>query len=212
MPAPHDAIDDLNLLGPFYQGGRPSPAGAAAAPTMDEIIAKLSSMIANDTSLVDLQDDVGNTALHLCAKQLKNEFDTNDGKRKAASVLIEAGADLTLVDQFGQTALCLSAMTEEPNGGITKLLCDGGARVDLCEPQFGNTALHWAAFGGLPQVLEPMLTASGMAEAFSMQNKEGKTPLMLAKERANPKSGYPYKSCSELVKTLETFAKKKQPK
>ena len=106
-------------------------------------------------------------------------------------------------------------MSAEPEGvtGVVKLLCEAGARVDTPDVNFGNTALHWAAFGGLPLTLEPMLMATGFEAALAMKNKEGQTPYQIAYERANPTQmgKYPFKSCSALAKTLkaaETAAEK----
>jgi hypothetical protein len=183
--------------GPDYDGREPADIVAKVA----EILKEGGATAANETYFGEL------TPLHLMGKQRPNEFDANPAKRQVGELLIAANADLEAKDQFGQTPLCLASMTEEPDGGLCKVLCAAGARADVPEKNFGNTALHWAAMGGLPLVMEPMLQTAGAVEAMAMKNLEGKTPKEIAQARANPKTGYPYKSCSQLVKMLTAAEK-----
>ena len=53
-----------------------------------------------------------------------------------------------------------------------------------------------------------LLLTTLAAAAFGLNVLSPGLPLALAKARANPKTGYPYKSCSELSKALEAWAKK----
>jgi len=157
---------------------------------------------------LDNLDMGGCTALHQCAKQRPNEFGANKGKLAVAKILLDAGASVQKTDKFGATPLHMACMSSDPEGGLFSTLIEAGADPTAIEPMFENTPLHWACQSGLPRVLEPIFSAPNVREALAMTNKDGKTPIEVAKAGAN-KAPYPFKSSAELVRMIEAFNKKK---
>lgn len=155
--------------GPDYDGREPADIVAKVA----EILKEGGATAANETYFGEL------TPLHLMGKQRPNEFDANPAKRQVGELLIAANADLEAKDQFGQTPLCLASMTEEPDGGLCKVLCAAGARADVPEKNFGNTALHWATLSDCTEACEHLLKAGARLER---KNRLKETVLDYAKK------------------------------
>lgn len=109
------------------------------------------------------------TPLHEAAKT---------GETEKVDRLIQAGADLEVLDENGETPLTAAAL-----GGQTatvKLLVARGADINR-RNRGGFTALHAAAYKGYIQIVEFALdTGAGIDD---QDNKAGVTPLHVAAER-----------------------------
>ena len=98
---------------------------------------------------VNTQDEDNWTALHFAARGDLEVGNPQSRDRRAASVvalLLEAGADKTLVGRGGTTALMLAAYCSHL--ACAKALLAGGTAVNV-QNEFGLTALHYAAQGNL---------------------------------------------------------------
>ena len=186
-----------------------------AADAGNKIVEKAKAILSDPEGLkrIDSVDDCGQCALHLCAKQCAMNMKpgamlSNPAKTALAKLLVVAGAELELRDQFGATPLHIATMTSEPDGSITKVLCEAGADVNAVENHFGSNALHLGCATGLPMVLEPLLKAPGAKEALEAKDNGGALPIEIAKKKAAALP-YPFKSSAELVRMIEAFKKKK---
>jgi len=103
-----------------------------------------------------------------------------------ARLLIDAGADVDLVDQNGWTALIYSARYNSPE--IARLLIDAGADVDLVT-QDGSTALMFAAVSNRPEIARLLIAAGANVD---LVNQNGSTALIYAAKY----------NCSEIVRLL----------
>lgn len=163
-------------------------------------VAAVKAILAEKPSqeVLDARDICGNTALHIAARCRANEFETTSARMEICELLLAAGASVTEVDQFGATALHIAAMTANPDGGYeqefgpkkrrggcVELLCDGGAKVDVPEPNFGNTPLHWAALVGMTFPVKAMLKMPEAKACLKLKNKEGLTPKQVAESKPN---------------------------
>jgi len=162
----------------------------------------------SDKALLDAQNQVGQTAIHMMSKFNPKNPEETLLKKEIAQMLIDAGADLELVDSHGNKPMHIACMTAEPMGGITDKLCKAGASITDKESMFDYTPLHWAAQTGLPEVIKPLLDLPNVKEVLLMTGRDGKTPLDIAKA-GRDKKPYPYKSSSEVVKMIEAVAKAK---
>ena len=118
---------------------------------------------------VDTRDNLGDTALMLALRHRRIQL---------ARVLIEAGADASLVGRGGRTALYWALVGQHPESLIGELLCAGASA--LCRDSKGRTPLHWAVDieGADLMSIEWLLTADA---AINARDNEGVTPLMLAR-------------------------------
>ena len=166
---------------------------------------------AADQTALNQQDQAGLTALHWCAKYKNLDFDNNDAKKHVAKLLLAKGARTDIYDNHGATVMHMAAMSEDWSGGIVADMVAAGAKIDEPEPYFGNTAMHWAACSGLPEIIKPLLSAPAAKDALAMKNKEGKTPLEIAEglKAGNQWNPYPYKSSAEVIDEIKAFLKSK---
>jgi ankyrin repeat protein len=98
---------------------------------------------------INALDKNNRTALHVCALRGYNE---------SVSLLLERGADGTLVDDTGVTAL-YSAFPLR-NSYVIKSFLDAGAPGINVGNANGETVLQWAAMHGFPQLTERLLNHS----------------------------------------------------
>lgn len=135
-----------------------------------------------------------NKKADLSAALLKGPYMENPA---AVKILIDAGADVNCVGDYGRTllfeAIYGAYMSEEgfkTEGGIhftpyhiesIKLLIASGANVNARDEN-GNTPLHQASmsfrgFTDLPEIIRILIAAGAKVDA---RNNEGATPLMRA--------------------------------
>ena len=96
------------------------------------------------------------------------------GKTEAATLLIDAGADLNYQNVDGSTALHTAAAFGKPE--VAKILIDAGADLNLQNNQ-GSTALHTAAFFCRVEIVEALLEKGADK---TLKNKSGKTAYEIA--------------------------------
>merc|ERR1712168_1451417 len=106
--------------------------------------------------------------------------DVLDGKVREVRKWLEKGANVSLYDQYGNTALHLAA--EKGFRGVCKVLLDAGADVNQKNNSVGWTAVHYAAYEGHSDVLR-MLIAHGAIP--NMKDKSGDTAETYAEEWQN---------------------------
>jgi len=97
------------------------------------------------------------------------------GRADMIAPLIQAGADVAARNDSGYTPLILACY--HGNAAAAALLLEHGAPVDQADGTRGNTALMGAAFKGLTDIAEQLLTAGAEPAAV---NNEGQTALMFA--------------------------------
>ena len=91
------------------------------------------------------------------------------------SDLILLGANLNWQDNYGRTALYVSAYWNLPE--ITKMLIDAGADVNI-QHNNGTTALHVYALKNRPEIAKMLIDAGA---DMNMRNNDGKLPYELAR-------------------------------
>merc|ERR1712170_314692 len=106
--------------------------------------------------------------------------DVLDGKVREVRKWLEKGANVSLYDEYGNTALHLAA--EKGFRGVCKLLLDAGADVNQRNVSVGWSAIHYAAYEGHTDVLR-MLLAHGAIP--NIPDKSGDTPESYAAEWEN---------------------------
>lgn len=109
---------------------------------------------------------------------------------KMAKLLISKGADVNVPDSGpGATPLFMAA--QEGKVGLTKLLLSHGARFDVHPFNTKTLPIAIAAQNGHAEVIALILRAAEQANMRKVvtesPNKEGRTPLYVSVERANPK-------------------------
>lgn len=100
-----------------------------------------------------------------------------NGHTQAALQLIQANADVNLVDKGGYSALMLAASNNHAE--IIDLLINAGANPDLVEQTGGFTAMIWSAKLGHTAAIRQLISAQADATA---QDFDGKSALDWAKE------------------------------
>ena len=109
---------------------------------------------------IDHQNHMGFTALHLSAmtSSVGLQYGAADPDRIACcKLLIEAGANVNIPGQWGQTALHIASMSLYPAVQVSKYLVD--ARADLLAvDDWGCTCLHSCAYLAHPDQLKVLMT------------------------------------------------------
>ena len=109
--------------------------------------------------MMDAQDYCGNTPLHFAARQPIRDHKSRE-RQEILKLLIAAGANLELGDQFHCTPIHLAAISAHPMGHACEALADAGARLDVQEKNFGNTPLHFGGLVGMDEAMFHMLQFS----------------------------------------------------
>lgn len=116
---------------------------------------------------IDQQMLYGRTAL---MRSLRDSFEIRGA---AAKLLLQAGANVRLVDKQGWSALAFAAQIQ--NSGIVESILKRGADVGVVTDT-GDTALHIASWHGWPDNVRVLLANGANA---SLYNHNKKTPLQL---------------------------------
>jgi ankyrin repeat protein len=104
------------------------------------------------------------TALHSCA---------HFGHIGTAQLLIQAGADVLAVDQYGCTALHVLTSGRNGSYAMMELLIDVGADISAIAPQYGSV-LHSAATNGTSAMVQLLLDHGAACDTI---DRWGETPL-----------------------------------
>ena len=105
-------------------------------------------------------------------------------------LLLELGADPFLPNADGSTPLMAAAGlgtaapeeeagSEEEAGDAVRLLLHLGADIDAVNAE-GDTAMHGAAYGSFPSVVQLLADYGADIEVWSQPNEQGRTPLFIA--------------------------------
>ena len=126
-------------------------------------------IVKDQPDLLDVQDDLGNSALHLAVLGAHIE---------CARELIAAGAELDALNDEGNTALILSTICmAEGAGDCAKLLVESGADPEIQNLQ-GCRAIHYACGEGNMPVVE-YLVKGAKVDVRAVSN-DMLTPLLCA--------------------------------
>ena len=109
----------------------------------------------------------GMTALHWAAEK---------GQVELADVLVFAGANLEAATRLGGFTPLMVA-SRSGHAGIVRLLADAGANLEATT-ETGETALHYAAWSGNPEIAVALVDKGSDVDAQETAN--GQTPLMFA--------------------------------
>jgi ankyrin repeat protein len=120
---------------------------------------------------LNLRTNYSLTALHIAVMR-----QDHNAVRKAQA-LIDCGAVVDAVDDFGTTPLIAASMCE--NVEAVELLLRNGANPDA-RNNMGNTPLHQAACSEEQRIVSVLLAAGANR---ATRNSEGVTPLQLAREQ-----------------------------
>ena len=109
----------------------------------------------------------GMTALHWAAE---------NGQQELADVLVFAGANLESATRLGGFTPLMVA-SRAGHAGIVRLLADAGANLEATT-ETGETALHYAAWSGNPEIAVALVDKG--ADVDAQETANGQTPLMFA--------------------------------
>ena len=125
--------------------------------------------LVKEVSDLDVVNGEGHTPLHVAAIH---------GETTVGAYITECGGDVHVKDKEGNTALHLAAINNK-RLFVSMLLWGEADMLDTNNK--GNTAMHEAAQRGHYQVIYVMMQNGG-DDVKDVKNKDGKTPLDLAKE------------------------------
>jgi ankyrin repeat protein len=177
FPLLHVAVDkrDTQFVQALLRGGADITAKDNSGETAFHIAAITSlpssqdslKLLANTSpEVLNIQDKHGLTALHLAVSYAYSD---------KTKILVEAGADLTIKDNNGNTAMHIA---KDPK--VIGILLKGKYDVDVRDDS-GQTPLHLAAMVSLyPSVVSKLVRAGFDPNAA---DNEGKTPISLAQSR-----------------------------
>lgn len=122
------------------------------------------------------------------------------GRVKVVHLLLKEGADFRVKNKSrGQSALLFAAQFGDEE--TIKFLLKKG--VDIKTADFGgNAALSYAAWAGQLSAIKLLLENGA---DIMVKNKEGETPLVLAKKETNRKKGVSYAETIEYLAQAEQF-------
>lgn len=126
-----------------------------------------------NNNLINAQDNSGRTPLHYaCMKS---------SKLHCARLLIEYGADVTVVDKYKNTPLHYCANLSYDNYTIIACMISHDAKINF-KNNLGNTPLHEALLANNPnpRIIKLLISHGG---DVTIRNKSGTTPIMIATKR-----------------------------
>ncbi|CAM9322541.1 unnamed protein product [Ectocarpus sp. 4 AP-2014] len=139
----------------------------------------------------------------------------HNGHSRIAKILIEKGANVSMADKQGFTALHFCCAREEDDA-IVKLLAKAGADLDAIIPAEGSTPLHRATHNGSLKVVRALIEAGANpdtqlpdgATALHIAAEEGQVAVMreLLRGKANPLLIQTFSSGSTTAVPLEVAA------
>ena len=118
-----------------------------------------------------------------------------DGNIEAVKHHLDAGVDVNVKDEGGETPLHVAALMN--NAEVAELLIDEGAEVNAKGVLDGNTPLHWAAWNGHTEVAEFLIEKGAHVNA---KNGLDQTPLNLAEEVFPPFLAHARKETADLLR------------
>jgi len=128
------------------------------------------NLLLNRNVSIDLQDSSGCTPLLVAAQY---------GHATLVAYLIKRGANVGILDGNLDSALHWAAYKGDV--AIVGLLHHLGLEIDA-KDGYGQTPLHLSALRGNAEVVE-YLVVDGSSRAAAWKDKEGKTPIMLARKK-----------------------------
>ncbi|KAL6066987.1 RhoGEF domain containing protein [Balamuthia mandrillaris] len=146
--------------------------------------AGLIALLLQNGADVTLPNHKGERPLHLFVRHSVAEAEMEYYER-ALDVLLIYGAQLNSPDGEGDTPL-MNAVSHG-NAKVVSLLLSKGADPRAVNPNTGQSAAHLAVLGEKKKMLKALLT-SAPAMATSCADKNGETPLDLAKKLKSPKA------------------------
>jgi ankyrin repeat protein/L-ascorbate metabolism protein UlaG (beta-lactamase superfamily) len=115
-------------------------------------LAKVKALVNSNNNLLEIKDQVGSTPLiRACLN-----FQTFGREVEIAKFLIEAGADVNVINNYRATALLRASVGRGPDNELIKLLVSKGADVNV-QGYNGITALHWAVKDNNLQIAKLLL-------------------------------------------------------
>lgn len=163
-------------------------------------VAKLTSLLDSDSSILDIKDSAGRTLLHYCCEHEHTE---------TAELILSKRPDLmTLQDDDGYTVLHLAAISG--NSSLVRFIIGEGKRILTPEALKGlldcfdnenHTALHWATVSGEVECLI-LLHKSGAD--LNLPDVHGAHPIHYASQSDSNKSKN--KRSLQILKEIILFA------
>jgi hypothetical protein len=101
------------------------------------------------------------------------------GDLALAEQLVDGGADLNWLDQYGQTSLMVASF--KGNADLVDYLCSQGANIGVIS-HMPETALHMAVHGQHQEVVE-LLACHGAFAILDVRDHKGKTAAMHAQQK-----------------------------
>ena len=158
----------IELPDPMQRDERGRTALYIAAESGD--IEKVSSLL-DATDNPDQCDDCLWTPLMRAAQ---------NGHADVVKILLDAGADVNAVDKAGYSVLMVTAIDNNP--AILAILAEHGASLDQQDPDFGWSALIWAAKEGHVDNVRVLLDAGANPQ---LADQSGKTARDWAQQNAH---------------------------
>ena len=115
----------------------------------------------NGDVFVDTRDAEGSTMLIIAAQC---------GNAAVAQLLLRLGADASLQNNAGATALHFSCFEETYSLELVVMLLDAGAPTQAVESSYGCTPLHYAASSGHLEIVQTLLNAGALPNAMDSSN------------------------------------------
>lgn len=118
-----------------------------------------------------------------CEQMTKEElliYTAHIGYIEKTKELLNQGVDVNTVSNIGMTPLMMAVLRRKLE--MVKFLITHEANIDAKRPEFGQTALMWAANGGQEQMVQ-FLVEQGAD--INMQDEKGWTALMWAARRGS---------------------------
>lgn len=141
---------------------------------------KVQRLLAGSTPL-NQQDASGNTALHYLFEDTDPDECIGDSEesKKTVALLLSKGADPSIRDKHGISALSLAALC--PTSETFQLFLQHSKKLDLAPDEDGDTLLHMAARGGSGENVKLILgEIAGGKALLDKRNNDGETPIISA--------------------------------